>query len=292
MLKKKRPGTARGAPRARCHIKIIVIAAALTGTGQLRALASAGQSPFATAGAGGDVKMQRPSAVRQAMISAQTASAPLQLHGSLFQQGLMMANASGRMMSPRGTTPIGQVSYFAVPVRSPRKLRKHDLITIIIRENSDSASTGQMNSQKQQAFDAAVQQFMQLRFSGGKVPYVTSVTNPSALPEVKVQYNNTRRNNAIDQRTDQFSARITAEIIDIKPNGNLVVEATKHIRVDGETQTFRLSGVCRARDVSVDNTILSTQMANLRLSKKTRGAVRDGTKRGWLNKLLDTVNPF
>lgn len=275
------------------QIALAALAAAAIVFTYSNAAASASQGPFAMAGAGNrGAAAAHPSAVRQAMISAQTSRAPVQLSGSLFKQGLMMANASGRLASIRGASPIARVSYFAVPKRSPRKLRKHDLITIIIRENSDSATTGQMDSQKQQAFDAAVQQFMQLRFSGGNVPYVTSVSNPSALPEVKVQYNNTRKNNATDQRVDQFSARITAEIIDIKPNGNLVVEATKHIRVDSETQTFRLSGECRARDVSVDNTILSTQMADLRLSKKTHGAVRAGTKRGWLNKVIDAVNPF
>jgi flagellar L-ring protein FlgH len=53
-----------------------------------------------------------------------------------------------------------------------------------------------------------------------------------------------------------------------------------------------MSGVCRAEDVGVDNSVLSTQLANLSLSKQTAGEVRDGVKRGWMNKILDEVNPF
>jgi flagellar basal body L-ring protein FlgH len=44
--------------------------------------------------------------------------------------------------------------------------------------------------------------------------------------------------------------------------------------------------------VTGDNTILSTQMANLTLNKQTAGTVKDGTKRGWLNSIIDTISPF
>ena len=80
--------------------------------------------------------------------------------------------------------------------------------------------------------------------------------------------------------------------MDVKPNGTMVVEATAHITVDKEEQLFRLSGVCRVEDLTVDNTILSTQLADLTISKQTRGEVRDGTKRGWLNQFIDKVSPF
>jgi flagellar L-ring protein FlgH len=71
-----------------------------------------------------------------------------------------------------------------------------------------------------------------------------------------------------------------------------VVEAVKQITVDKEEQIFTLTGICRVEDISVDNTLLSTQLANLSLSKQTRGEVRDTTKRGWLNKFIDQVSPF
>jgi flagellar L-ring protein precursor FlgH len=80
--------------------------------------------------------------------------------------------------------------------------------------------------------------------------------------------------------------------MDVKPNGNLVLSATKHVKMDEEEQYFTLTGVCRAEDVTADNTILSTQLENLDFVKTTKGAVHDTAKRGFIPKLLDTLNPF
>jgi flagellar L-ring protein precursor FlgH len=192
--------------------------------------------------------------------------------------------------TPASVSAFG--SLYAVPSPQTRRFKKHDLLTVIINENSDTSTTATNNSKKQQDFDLALQQFLALNVASSGIPYVTKVGNPSNLPEVKFKYNNDTKANADQTREDKFSARLTAEVIDIKPNGTLVVQAVKTIKQDKEIQEFRLSGVCRSEDVTIDNTIISTQLADLRLEKVTSGEVRNGTKRGWLNNLLDQFNPF
>lgn len=191
---------------------------------------------------------------------------------------------------PQSASEFG--SLYAVPSPQTRKFKKHDLLTVIVSETSDSSTTATSDAEKKQNYDLALQQFLQLNLANSGIPYITKVGNPSNLPEVQFNYDNKRQNNADQTRKDSFSARITAEVIDIKPNGTLVVQAVKTIRQDKEIQEFRLSGVCRSEDVTIDNTILSTQLADLKLEKETSGEVRDGTKRGWLNKVIDTFNPF
>jgi flagellar L-ring protein precursor FlgH len=85
---------------------------------------------------------------------------------------------------------------------------------------------------------------------------------------------------------------MSGTVVDVKPNGTLVVEAVSRNTVNQEQLTYTLSGVCRVEDIAADNTILSTQLANLNLTMQTKGEVYDGTRRGWLNKFLDKVNPF
>ncbi len=94
------------------------------------------------------------------------------------------------------------------------------------------------------------------------------------------------------KRRDQFIGRLTAEILDIKPNGTLVLSARKFIKTDDEEQTFELTGVCRTRDINADNTVLSTQLADLTVRKTHKGAVRDTTKRGIAPWLTDKINPW
>ena len=128
--------------------------------------------------------------------------------------------------------------------------------------------------------------------SGSGVPTVGVVGSPNKLPEIKFKYNNDRQSDAEQQRQDSLSARISATVLDVKPNGTMVIEAVKVITVDKEEQTFKLTGLCRVEDITPDNTILSTQLANLNLSKQTKGEVRDGTRTGWLNRFWDHITPF
>jgi len=111
-------------------------------------------------------------------------------------------------------------------------------------------------------------------------------------PEIKMSGSRNFKGEATVDRTDSLIARITAEVVDVKPNGTLVLQARKRIKTDEEVQQFVLTGICRAEDISADNTLLSTQMYDLELNKSHTGAVRDTTKRGWVPKLLDAINPF
>lgn len=211
------------------------------------------------------------------------------LRGSLFQQGAMAPVPVGVDGQPMGPAPV---SFTAVSEPAPHKFKKNDLVTVIVQEDSTYQSTADGKSQKQQDYDLAIQQFLQLATSASGLPTVGVVGQPSKLPEIKFKYDNNRQNQASQDRTDTFTVRIAATIVDVKPNGTCVIEASKTIKMDREVQIFRLSGVCRTADVTPDNTILSTQLANLEVSKSTTGEVRDGVKSGWLNKLIDRINPL
>jgi flagellar L-ring protein precursor FlgH len=72
----------------------------------------------------------------------------------------------------------------------------------------------------------------------------------------------------------------------------LVLQARKTITTDDEVQQFILTGTCRAEDVGPDNTVLSTQVSDQDVRKMHKGSIRDATKKGWVGKLLDVINPF
>jgi flagellar L-ring protein precursor FlgH len=81
-------------------------------------------------------------------------------------------------------------------------------------------------------------------------------------------------------------------VLDVKPNGTLVLQARKTIKTDEEEQQFILSGICRVEDVATDNTVLSTQIFDLDLQKNHKGDVKDAVTKGWLPRLMQLVNPF
>jgi flagellar L-ring protein precursor FlgH len=183
---------------------------------------------------------------------------------------------------------LASVSYFAVPEPEARTIKKHDLVTIIVREESAFSSEGTTDLKKSADLDAKIEQFIKLNLKELTLENAFGSTSP----EIKMNASRNFKGEATVDRTDSLIFRITAEVIDVKPNGTLIMQAKQRIKTDDEEQTFTFSGTGRVEDVTADNTILSTQLFDKDLTKSHTGAVRDTTKRGWLTKLLDMANPF
>ena len=216
-----------------------------------------------------------------------TPSTPVR--GSLYRQ-------AARTPVPVGTDgqPIGPsfVDFTAVRPVTPRKFQKNDLVTIIVAERSTTSSSEQNASKKKQDYDVALQQFVQLGLSASGLPTVGVVGQPSKLPEIKFTHDHKRDASASTGSSDTFTDRFSAVVVDVKPNGTMVIEAVRRIAVNNNVQEYRMSGICRIQDVTADNTVLSTQLANLDLSKQTKGEVRDAVKSGWLNRMMDKYSIF
>ena len=188
-----------------------------------------------------------------------------------------------------GKATLADVSLFAVPVPEPKTLRKHDLISIVIREESDFSTSASTELKKEAALEAKVEQFVKATFRNLEIKGGAEGISP---PAVKMNASREFKGEATIDRSDTFTARITAEVLDVKPNGTLVLQARKRIKTDEEEQEFVLTGIARAEDVDASNSILSTQIFDLSLQKNHKGAARTATKRGWLVELLDAINPF
>jgi flagellar L-ring protein precursor FlgH len=181
-------------------------------------------------------------------------------------------------------------SYYDVPEPKPKLLRKHDLVTILIRENSQFISNGTTDLNRTSDLDAVINSYVALGWHGG------GLSLDGRVPETPIEFkgNGTRdfKGQADVNRADTFTGRITAEVLDVKPNGNLVVEATENIKTDDELQRVTLTGTCRVDDITADNTVMSNQLFDLSLDKQHKGAVKDTMKRGLIGRLLDFINPF
>jgi flagellar L-ring protein FlgH len=184
---------------------------------------------------------------------------------------------------------IASVSFYAVPAPEPKTIKKHDLVTIIIREETQYTSDGTTDLKKQADVDAKLEQMVKF---GGQWPWIQGGAIQPPIPEIKASGTRNFKGEATVDRMESLFSRITAEVIDVKPNGTFAVQARKRIKADEEEQEYLLTGVCRAADLTPDNTVLSTQVSDLSIERNTKGAVKDTTKRGWIPKLLDFVNPF
>lgn len=214
--------------------------------------------------------------------SAEQAAAMMHKTGGSLLQAQLAAPPEASQVKP------SQVSFFAVPEAQPKTLKVHDLVQIIVQEQSEITSKGTNNMSRDSELDAKVNNFVKLDISKLKLQGL----QPSISPEVNLSGIRSFQGQGEVDRSDSFTARITAEVVDVKPNGTCVLQARKRIKTDEEEQQFILTGTCRVEDITADDTITSTQLYDLELQKNHKGDVRQATKRGTLGKLLDVLNPF
>ena len=94
------------------------------------------------------------------------------------------------------------------------------------------------------------------------------------------------------ERNSQIRARIAARVIEVLPNGDMRVAAEKSLKINKETEKLVLSGFIRARDVSVDNSVISTSVAELKVTLNGKGIASTDNGPGWLVRLIEKYSPF
>lgn len=103
---------------------------------------------------------------------------------------------------------------------------------------------------------------------------------------------NTFKGDGSTQATNTFSGNITAVVTEVLPNGHLVVVGEKQIGVNQNVDVLQFSGTVDPRTIRPGNTVQSTQVANVRVLSRGRGAQNDAQTFGWLSRFFLTLLPF
>jgi flagellar L-ring protein precursor FlgH len=186
---------------------------------------------------------------------------------------------------------LRSVSLFAIAPPEPRTFQQHDLVQIIVRETSQAKSTHDLETDKESRINGGInawpdlnlRDLLNLRASAGR---------SENLPAVDLDFTKEFKGEGDYKRKDDLTARLTAEVIEVLPNGNLVLEARTHIKTDEEEQTIKVTGICRPDDITAANTILSNQIHDLTIDKMHKGELRKTTQKGIIAKVLDAVFAF
>ena len=194
----------------------------------------------------------------------------------------IMAQAMG-VWSPGtpGMTDLQSISMFAVTPAEPRLYHIHDLVQIIVREASVAASFQGLETEKEYGLAGGVESF----------PGVNG-DNPLYYTEFDVVGEKEFDGEGEYVREDELVTRLSAEVIEIRPNGNLVLEARTRIRTDDEEWYTQLTGTCRPEDITAANTILSNQIFDLQVEKRHKGSVPKAASKGILAQALDAIFAF
>ncbi|MBT8487120.1 MAG: hypothetical protein HKO59_02830 [Phycisphaerales bacterium] len=207
--------------------------------------------------------------------------------------GLLARAASRSLPRTDGREPhaLLDVSMFAISPPELRVFNKHDLIVIVVRESSRAESSQELETQKDYDLNGRIAAWPDLQLSD-LLNLQINAGRTTGLPRVDVGLTKDFQGEGDYKREDEFTARLTAEVIDVLPNGNLILEARTRIQTDEEQSLLKVTGVCRPIDVTAVNTVLSTQLHDLAIEKVHEGELKKSSEKGIIAKILDTIFAF
>jgi flagellar L-ring protein precursor FlgH len=214
------------------------------------------------------------------------ATTALAQNSSLFRQETLAARAAAQGGTMSGPAPLtlANSSWLYEGVDPPRVFKLNDLITVMVVETSQVSSNNKIQRRKQGQLDATLSNFV--KFKG--LELVPTVGGQQINGTLQGQFQ--AQSNLDTKDLMQFS--IEVRIVDIRPNGHLVVEGHQTMINNEERWRRRVSGIVRPEDVLPNNSVLSEKVAELSIDKREEGMARDGYRRGWAFYLLDRFGMF
>ena len=167
-----------------------------------------------------------------------------------------------------------------------RASRVGDLITIVVQENTTASKDNATSTSKKASMDAAIAAFLYSPAASGLL------TKGGQLPALKYNSANTFDGGGTIKNSEQIVAQVTVRVIDVLPNGNMVVEGTRETSFAGEKQNIVLRGIVRPEDVASNNTVFSYNVADAKINIVGKGAITDSQRKGWFTKIWDKISPF
>jgi flagellar L-ring protein precursor FlgH len=162
-------------------------------------------------------------------------------------------------------SPNGQLVRLGTDVKA---FRLHDVLSIIVTESLAASTDGQVKNTRASNANSSITALFGAVKASNALQNLVGQTSSSGLT-------------AQGQSTTNSSLVTTfgGEVVDVLPNGMLVVQATRQLTFSQQTQLIKLRGLVRPEDVSAQNQILSTSMTDLELEVTGKGIVNDSTYR-------------
>jgi flagellar L-ring protein precursor FlgH len=166
--------------------------------------------------------------------------------------------------------------------RDVRASQVYDLVTILVSDKASAVSTGATNTTRKSSVKASVASAVLPKNAAAALANLATTSNNQQL-----------QGQGTTSRESTLTTTVTAEVTDVLPNGNLVIQGQKEISVNAEKQVITVRGIVRPDDLSPGNSIPSDRIARMEVRVNGRGVVNDAVKRPFfLYRILLGLLPF
>jgi flagellar L-ring protein precursor FlgH len=167
-----------------------------------------------------------------------------------------------------------------------------DLITIDVGESSSLAASQNSVRNRQSQVENAVKQFL---FANSKMG-----THNGGLPGTEIETKSSNKGGGSIANTQDLKGRVSVVVIDVLPNGVLVLEGARMVTFSGESYYAVLKGMVRKEDIGIGfkeglryrNIVSSQYIADAQIEFVSKGSLNDAQKESWYQRIASIVNPF
>jgi flagellar L-ring protein precursor FlgH len=149
-----------------------------------------------------------------------------------------------------------------------RAMRPHDLISVVVTENLAASTDGSVKNSRASSANSQISSLIGKLHAGNALQ---NLVNQSSAADLNAQ-GTTATNSSL-------STVFGGQVVDVLPNGMLVIEAARQVEFSQQTQTIVLRGLVRPEDISQQNQVLSTAISSLELEVRGKGIISDYTHR-------------
>jgi flagellar L-ring protein precursor FlgH len=176
--------------------------------------------------------------------------------GSIFQAGLPYS----QLTNGQRATTIG------------------DVITIVLAERTQGAVTNSSGIEREGGI--------------GLTPPATGPLSLFSPSDTQASADTSFAGRGASAQSNELSGEITAHVIGVMTNGNLLIRGEKNIRINRSDETITVSGIVRVADIAADNRVLSTRLADPEIAYSGRGEIARASRQGWLQRFFTRISPF
>lgn len=191
------------------------------------------------------------------------------------------------MLPPATEGAIFQAGREIALFQDTKARRIGDMITIVLVERTQASKQASTSSSKEQEVDIENPTLL-----GAPLSFRT----PGNLPlngrnlNLGTNLNGTRSfsGEGDSSQSNRLDGRITVTVAEVLANGNLVVRGEKQLTINQGDETIQFAGIVRPADIGPDNTVLSTQVADAKISYTGKGTLADANSMGWLGRFFNS----
>jgi flagellar L-ring protein precursor FlgH len=160
-----------------------------------------------------------------------------------------------------------------------------DIITVNLQEKMNAQKKAAANEKK-----STVSSHKAPTLLGGTVGLAAGGVN--FLGDTSIDSNDTFKGQGDASQSNSLTGSISVTVVEVIPNGNLVVRGEKWVTINQGEEVIRFAGIVRPADVAPDNSIPSTKVADARIIYSGDGLVNEATQKGWLSRFFSNYWPW